>query len=83
LNAQLPTFFSCFRWTDFQDDTVVEATPEEIKMEAEKWVHRCKVSAIVVVSAWVAWIITAQVLRGVLPASLYMLNPDDEAITGW
>jgi hypothetical protein len=52
-------------------------------MEAEKWVHRCKVSAIVVVSAWVAWIITAQVLRGVLPASLYMLNPDDEAITGW
>jgi hypothetical protein len=71
-------------FADFQDnDAAVEATPEEIKREAEKWVKRCKVCATVVVTTWVAWIVTAQVLRNVLPASLYMFNPDDQALTGW
>jgi hypothetical protein len=68
---------------DFQDDAAVEATPEEIKQEAEKWVRRCKICATVAVASWVAWIVTAQVLRNVLPSSLYMLNPDDQALTGW
>jgi len=32
---------------------------------------------------WIGWIVTSQVLRGTLPASLYMLNPDDAVLTGW
>lgn len=60
-------------------------TPEEIKLEATKWVHRCQYSAMVVCSVWLAWIVTSQVLRvhGMLPASLFMLNSDDQAVTGW
>lgn len=73
----------CNHHADFQDEGAVEATPEEIHRDAEKWVGRCRNSAIVVTAAWVAWIVTAQVLRGVLPPSLYMLNPDDQALTGW
>jgi len=68
---------------DFPDDSVPDATPEEIRRVAEKWVRRCKFSAIAVVAAWIGWIVTAQVLRSSLPASLYMLNSDDASLTGW
>lgn len=62
---------------------MVEATQDEILRDAEKWVQRCKISAVFIILAWIGWIVTAQVLRGVLPSSLYMLNADDAALTGW
>jgi hypothetical protein len=66
----------------FQDDPT-EATQDEIKREATLWVQRCKICASVFVVLWIAWIVCAQVFRSVLPASLYMLNADDAALTGW
>lgn len=73
----------CF--TDFADDNEDSGlTPEQIQMESQKWVSRCKKGAIVSSIIFVAWIVIAQVFRGsVFPPSLYMLNPDDESITGW
>jgi hypothetical protein len=76
----------CFFFpSDFADDNDESGlTPEQIQMEAQKWVSRCKKGAIVGFIILVAWIITAQLLRGsVFPPSLYMLNPDDVSITGW
>jgi hypothetical protein len=67
---------------DFHDEPTT-MTPEQIHMEALKWVNRCKISAAVVVTGWIVWIIIAQVLRGVLPTSLYMLAPDSPQVTGW
>ena len=59
-------------------------TPEQIQIEVQKWVTRCRKGAIVGFIVFAAWIILAQVLRGsVFPQSLYMLNADDVAVTGW
>ena len=71
--------------TDFGDDDDDAAlTPEQIQMESQKWVSRCKKGSIVSFIIFIAWIVIAQVLRGsVFPPSLYMLNPDDVSITGW
>lgn len=69
-------------FVDFQDDPT-EATQEEIKQEALKWIQRCKIGASITVTIWLAWIITSQVMRDHLPASLFMLAPDDSAMTGW
>lgn len=69
--------------TDFQQDEPVERDTEAIKEEAEKWVSRCKTGASVVMSCWIGWIITAQLLRDQLPSSLFMLTSDDSAATGW
>ena len=71
--------------TDFADDNEdSELTPEQIQMESQKWVSRCKKGSIVSFILFVAWVVIAQVLRGaVFPPSLYMLNPDDASITGW
>lgn len=70
-----------------EEPTAAEAamTPEEIKAEAQKWVQRCQYSALVVCTVWLVWIVTSQVLRiqGLLPANLFMLNADDESLTGW
>ena len=68
-----------------EDAVAVAMTPDEIKLEAAKWVQRCQYGATVVCTGWVAWIVVAQVLRvyGMLPASLFMLNADDQALTGW
>jgi len=66
----------------FQDDPT-EATQEEIKQEALKWIQRCKIGASITVTIWLAWIITSQVMRDHLPASLFMLAGDDSAMTGW
>jgi hypothetical protein len=69
---------------DFPDENAPEMTPEEIQMETQKWVTRCKFSAVIVTGLFVAWIVVAQVLRGsVFPPSLYMLNADDAEVTGW
>jgi hypothetical protein len=70
---------------DFADDSDDSGlTPEQIQMESQKWVSRCKKGSIVSLIIFVAWIVIAQVLRGsVFPPSLYMLNPDDASITGW
>lgn len=71
-------------FTDFADDAMAELSPEEIQMEVQKWVGRCKVGAITGFTLFTAWIVTAQVLRGsVFPSSWYMLNPDDPTMTGW
>jgi hypothetical protein len=71
--------------TDFADDNDdAGLTPEQIQMESQKWVSRCKKGSIVSLIIFIAWIVIAQVLRGsVFPPSLYMLNPDDASITGW
>jgi len=75
---------SLYTLADFPDEDLPETTtPEEILRIAEKWVKRCRSSAIVAMTAWIAWIISAQVLREFLPASMYMLNSDDAAMTGW
>jgi hypothetical protein len=60
-------------------------TPEEIKLEAAKWVYRCQYCAVFVCTLWAAWIVTSQVMRvhGLLPASWFMLNADDSTLTGW
>ena len=74
----------CCCSADFQDDATTELTPEQIQMEAQKWVARCKCGAVASFSAFAGWIVVAQVLRGsVFPASLYMLNSDDAELTGW
>ncbi|GKY96633.1 hypothetical protein MPSEU_000622900 [Mayamaea pseudoterrestris] len=69
----------------FPEDATPVLTPEEIKLEAQKWVHRCQYCAAIVCTLWIGWIVTSQVLRvnGMLPASLFMLNADDQALTGW
>lgn len=74
-----------FLFVDFADDNDESGlTPEQIQMESQKWVSRCKKGAFVGFTVFIAWIIIAQVLRGsVFPPSLYMLNPDDASITGW
>jgi len=58
-------------------------TAEEIQMEAQKWLSRCQKSAIIAFGLWLAWVIVSQVLKDVLPASLYMMRSDDAALTGW
>jgi hypothetical protein len=59
-------------------------SPEQIKLEMEKWVRRCHYGAVVSISVFVAWIVIAQVLRGsVLPRQLYFIRPDNADITGW
>lgn len=59
-------------------------TPEQIRVEVQTWVYRCKVGAVTAGAAFVAWIVTAQVLRGtVFPATWYMLSADNVALTGW
>jgi hypothetical protein len=71
-------------YTDFTDDSVPELTPEQIQMEAQKWVARCKVGAVIGFTCFVAWIVVAQVLRGsVFPSTWYMLNADNAELTGW
>jgi len=59
-------------------------TADEIQLEAQKWVFRCRVGAVLGSLVFVAWIVVAQVYRGtVFPASLYMLNSDSAEMTGW
>ena len=82
-SSSLPSHLTInFLRIDF-NDTDTEQTQEEIRANAEKWVQRCKRSAIVFFLVWIGWIVAAQVLRDVLPPSLYMLRNDDEALTGW
>jgi hypothetical protein len=68
--------------SDFTDEPT-ESTPEEIQLEAEKWVNRCKLSASIFISLWIGWIVASQLLRNTLPSSWYMLNPQDVSRTGW
>jgi hypothetical protein len=67
---------------DFSEEPT-EASAEEIRMEAEKWVNRSKYGASVVVTIFVAWVIFAQVYRSHLPAVLYLYNYDNAELTGW
>jgi hypothetical protein len=67
---------------DFSEEPT-EASAEEIRMEAEKWVNRSKYGASVVVTVFVAWVIFAQVYRSHLPAVLYLYNYDNAELTGW
>jgi hypothetical protein len=86
--------FSCWHvHIDFPEESATaaaqqqprpELSPEEIKLEMEKWVRRCHYGAVVSITAFVAWIVIAQVLRGsVLPRQLYFIRPDNADITGW
>ena len=74
-------------YIDFADDPAltISLTPEEIQLVVQKWIQKCKVSAIIVITIWIGWIITAQVLRGhqLLPVQLYMLSSDSQQVTGW
>ena len=59
-------------------------SPEDIQMEAQKWVQRCKYGAVIATACFLGWVIIAQVFRGnIFPPSLYMLNLDDAEVTGW
>lgn len=61
-----------------------QPSPEQIKLETEKWVHRCKLASAVAFLLFIAWIVTAQILRGsVLPHKLYFINQDNAEVTGW
>eukprot|EP00527_Entomoneis_sp_CCMP2396_P009649 CAMPEP_0198136784 /NCGR_PEP_ID=MMETSP1443-20131203/388_1 /TAXON_ID=186043 /ORGANISM="Entomoneis sp., Strain CCMP2396" /LENGTH=116 /DNA_ID=CAMNT_0043798059 /DNA_START=122 /DNA_END=472 /DNA_ORIENTATION=+ len=71
----------------FQDEPTANGgqSVEEIQREAAKWVFRCQIGAALIVTAWVGWIATAQVLRinGTLPSSLFFYSEDDTELTGW
>jgi hypothetical protein len=67
-----------------EESAADQPSPEQIKMEMEKWVQRCKVSAVIGTATFVAWIVIAQVLRGsVFPHQLYFTRPDNAELTGW
>uniref|UniRef100_A0A7S3DXT4 Gamma-secretase subunit PEN-2 n=1 Tax=Entomoneis paludosa TaxID=265537 RepID=A0A7S3DXT4_9STRA len=73
----------------FQDEPAAAGNdgrpPEEIQREATKWVSRCQTGAIIAVTLWIGWIVTAQYLRsqGNLPSSLYFYSDNDAELTGW
>jgi hypothetical protein len=77
--------FSPFFITDFPEEQPTEMTPEEIRMEAAKWVQRCARGAFAVTLLWIGWIVTSQILlsKGIMSPNWYMLNADDEKLTGW
>ena len=79
------SFSLCQKLADFQDDSS-EAGPtaDEIKIEAQKWVVRCKIGALLGWMLFIAWIVVAQIFRGNLfPNSLYMFSSDSAEWTGW
>jgi hypothetical protein len=58
---------------------------EEIQREAASWVRKCQYGAVLFVTLWIGWIVTAQILRkeGALSPSWFFLNSDDAELTGW
>jgi hypothetical protein len=57
---------------------------DEIKEAAAKWVNRCRMCSGLFIIAWIVWIVSAQLLRGIVfPTTWYMLSPNDSAVTGW
>jgi len=70
--------------TVLQDDDENGLSSDEIKLEAQKWVFRCKIGAVLGWVLFIAWIVVAQVFRGDLfPSSMYMLSSDSAELTGW
>ena len=68
--------------SDFTEEPT-EATAEEIRIEAEKWVGRSKCMASLAVTIFIAWVVVAQVYRKDLPSFLYLYNADNAELTGW
>ena len=68
--------------TDFTEEPT-EATAEEIRIEAEKWVGRSKCMASLAVTIFIAWVVVAQVYRKELPSFLYLYSDDNAELTGW
>ena len=80
---EIAYIISCsFFNTDFTEEPT-DATAEEIRMEAEKWVGRSKCMASLTVTVFVAWVVFAQYYRHELPAFLYLYNQDNAELTGW
>ena len=69
-------------FTDFTEEPT-EASAEEIRMEAEKWVARSKCMASLVVTIFISWVVVAQVFRNELPTFLYLYSADNAELTGW
>jgi hypothetical protein len=79
---RLSSLFCPYVSLDFSEEPT-EASADEIRMEAEKWVNRSKCGASVVVTVFLAWVIFAQVFRSHLPTVLYLYNYDNAELTGW
>jgi len=77
-------FIAFIIFTDIQDDSENGLTADEIKLEAQKWVFRCKIGAVLGWMLFIAWVVVAQIYRGdVFPNSMYMLSSDSAEMTGW
>ena len=75
-------FFFQIHNTDFTEEPT-DATAEEIRSEAEKWVNRSKCMASLAVTIFIAWVVFAQLYRKDLPAFLYLYSADNAELTGW
>jgi hypothetical protein len=68
--------------TSTSTSTALEAY--EIYAAEKIWVFRSRNAALVVVTAWLAWIIFCQVLAvDLLPDFIYVRRPDQGEFTGW
>ena len=53
------------------------------KQELEKWVKRSTKGAVVMMTLFVAWIITFQVNKEHFGSGWFVMDPTDAEITGW
>ena len=90
MNTQVETVsISCFLThslcflviTAEQDE--VQVDPEQIKMEARKWVRRSTVGAIAVFSAWIIWIAMFHIFEDKFSPNWFVRSEDDADRTGW
>mmetsp|Transcript_14471 Transcript_14471/g.21330 ORF Transcript_14471/g.21330 Transcript_14471/m.21330 type:complete len:140 (+) Transcript_14471:2-421(+) len=65
--------------SDSEDD----APAEQILLLEKKWVKRESVGLILVVFAWVSWIVVFQILKDSLPSWLLVRGENDAERTGW
>lgn len=82
LTSALRSLSFFINYSDFSEEPT-EATAEEIRLEAEKWVNRSKCGASFMVSLFIAWVFVAQFFRKDLPAYLYLYSSDNAELTGW
>ena len=75
-------YIHIYTHTDFSEEPT-EATAEEIRRDAQKWVDRSRFMSIVTMTVLVAWVVVAQVFRNDLPAVLFLYSADNAELTGW
>lgn len=59
------------------------ANPEDVLLEERKWVRRELVGSVVVVMAWITWVIVFRLLQDYFPRGFFVQAPDDGEFSGW